>query len=88
MGRTGLFLDPDVKVDLSIVDSAPVVESGVGIGWMEQSEDALYWIETNEEGFMVHSLALIEGEFLHLTKDHLGVLEKTLLNPDSLSIEP
>ncbi len=88
MGRTGLFVNPDITVDLSILDSAPVVESGVAIGWMEQSEDAIYWIETTEESFMVHVLAMIGGQMIHLMKDQNGVLEKTLLENDTVHLKP
>ena len=46
----------DLQVDLSIVDSAPVVESAVSLGWMEQPQDGLYWVETTEDFFVVHGL--------------------------------
>ena len=73
VGRTGMFTDPDLQVDLSIVDSAPVVESAVSLGWMEQPQDGLYWVETTEDSFVVHGLVFVEGQFLHVTKDQTGL---------------
>ena len=80
IGRTGMFSDPELIAELSVVDSAPVVESAVAIGWMEQPKDGLYWVETTSETFMVHALVYVDGQFLHITKDHTGLREIELVD--------
>jgi len=76
VGRTGVFDLESMPVPQAILDSAPPENSASMMGWIEQPENGLYWVELFETDesttFMVHGVFLLQGSLVHYTKDHLG----------------
>lgn len=80
VGQTGIFESPDVSIPADLLDRAPVTTSASKLGWMQQPSDGIYWVETSDETFLVNGVFPLDGELVHLTKDHRGQVQIEMLS--------
>ena len=72
VGQTGVFDNPDITIPGDILDLAPVTSSASAMGWIQQPQNGVYWVEIIESGFLVHGIFPFQGRLVHYTKDQLG----------------
>ena len=72
VGQTGILDNPDVTIPATLLDRAPITISASKLGWIQQPNDGIYWVETTESTFLVHGVFPLRGELVHVTKDQNG----------------